>query len=131
MVGVWSTEDLNNDGEPDGTFQRWLVSRVNEADAEVPTLPSADQAVALDGQVYASSDSDNFALLVGSGSVSADPSRPDSFPAVVGELKTIPASAQNSGGKYAWWVGDEGGKARFDTLDPFSFQEVPGYEEAA
>ncbi|MGB0372447.1 MAG: hypothetical protein ACPGN3_14025 [Opitutales bacterium] len=131
LVGVWSTEDLDNNGEPDGTFQRWLVSRVNYEDAEMENLPTLAQPIAFAGQNYNSTDPVNYAVLVGSGSVMSDPSRPNSFPGVVGELKSLPASKQNAGGKYAWWVGDEGSKARFDMLDPFAFQEVPGYEASA
>ena len=66
----------------------------------------------------------DYALLVGSGSVAPNPSEPSRIPAVVAALKPI-----TSGGRYAWWVGDEGVKARVDALDPYAFDLNTSGEE--
>jgi hypothetical protein len=130
LVGVWSSEDLDGDGAADGQFQRWLVSRVSDADARDIALGTQSQPVALNGDRFVSTD-DDFVVLVGSGSVESDSTRPGSIPAVVGELKPIVADGSATSGRYGWWVGDEGSKARFNLLDPFAFDELEDDDSSA
>jgi hypothetical protein len=129
LVGVWSSEDLDEDGTADGDFQRWLVSRQNVIEARNIGLGASPQPVDFDGERFVSTD-DRFALLVGSGSVELDPSRPGSMPAVVAEMKPILGTSGSLSGQYAWWIGDEGSKTRFDLLDSFAFDELSTYDSS-
>ncbi|NQY32400.1 MAG: hypothetical protein HRT56_04450, partial [Coraliomargarita sp.] len=63
LVGVWSSEDRDGDGQADGDFQRWLVSRVDDADSRDIALVAVAQPVRLDGDQYVST-SDDFVVLV-------------------------------------------------------------------
>lgn len=115
LVGAWDASDQDNDGVADGSFVRWLVSSLEPADTSNADFINAVMPITYDGSQYLATNSD-YALLVGSGSVAPNPSDPSRMPAVVAALKPI-----NSGGRYAWWVGDEGVKARVDLLDPYAF----------
>jgi len=115
LVAVWDASDQDNDGVADGSFVRWLVSSLETADTSNADFINAVMPITYDGSQYLATNSD-YALLVGSGSVAPNPSDPLRMPAVVAALKPI-----NSGGRYAWWVGDEGVKARVDALDPYAF----------
>tara|TARA_B110000285_G_scaffold96918_1_gene110579 strand:+ start:127 stop:3924 length:3798 start_codon:yes stop_codon:yes gene_type:complete len=115
LVAVWDASDQDNDGVADGSFVRWLVSSLETADTSNADFINAVMPITYDGSQYLATNSD-YALLVGSGSVAPNPSDLLRMPAVVAALKPI-----TSGGRYAWWVGDEGVKARVDALDPYAF----------
>lgn len=119
LVGVWSSEDVNGDG----TFQRWLVSRANPSETENISFISNPMAIKSDGSAYYSTAADHV-VLVGRGSVAQDPNHPD-YPndpmqGVVAQKKAITDSNNQTSGNYAWWVGDEGGKAKINQIDPYS-----------
>ena len=115
LVAVWDASDQDNDGVADGSFIRWLVSSLEPADTSNADFINEVMPITYDGSQYLATNSD-YALLVGSGSVAPNPSEPSRMPAVVAALKPI-----TSGGRYAWWVGDEGVKARVDALDSYAF----------
>jgi len=60
-------------------------------------------------------DSAPAVLLVGAATV--DPSAPED--AVVAPLVAVESEAGDTVGRYAWWVGDESVKVRFNLTDPF------------
>jgi hypothetical protein len=120
-----SLEDRRADGsyDPKSEALRWLVSRKNH------DSPSPDPAVALS--------ENESVLLVGPGSVSN----------ALEEVRagSVKVSRENEiSGRYAWWIGDEGSKARFDLIEPTSglaktqpwlspaqsgIGVIPGYEQ--
>lgn len=113
LVGVWSSEDVDNDGLPDGTFQRWLVSRADPAEARKVDFVSNPMEIKVVGDSYDSTAADH-AILVGGGSVAQDPDRPTVIQGVVAQKKSITGGDNQTDGSYAWWVGDEGVKARIN-----------------
>ena len=64
LVGVWSSVDGDADGLPDGTFQRWLVSRQNEADTKAINFVDTPMPISVTGNAYTSTDP-NYVVLVG------------------------------------------------------------------
>ncbi len=98
-VGAWSSEDAEENGQPDGDFLTWFVSRP-ESD------PLADYAE-ISGDVPASSE--DWVQMVGVGSVEDDPDMDVFVPRV-----EIASDTGDLKGYYGWWVSDEGVKARVD-----------------
>jgi hypothetical protein len=102
-VGAWSSEDADADNVPDGQFIDWLVSdplgpggSYNQIQEDTPV---GDQ---------------DWVSMVGAGSV--DPVN-DASDVVFAQRIEIPDSAATAAGHYAWWVGDEGVKARVNQLN--------------
>jgi hypothetical protein len=65
-------------------------------------------------------------LLVGPGTAGDDPAGYAVAPLVDIESAGIPGlSGSNRVGRYAWWIGDEGVKARYDLPDPYIANATP------
>ncbi len=118
LVGVWSSEDANGDGSPDGNFVRWLVSRADSADAKEITMVETAMPIAESGGVYTAGD--DYELLVGGGSVAQNSLYPTVMQGVVAEKRDLLDAQGTTVGRYAWWVGDEGVKANANQIDPYS-----------
>jgi hypothetical protein len=128
LVGVWSAVDETGaaDGGPDdradGEFLRWLVSRKDLSDAEAIGLVNTAQPIAFvsDGADGRYTSPDSHVVLVGSGSTAptnpADPN--EEMRGVVAEKREVLGPNDQVVGKYAWWVGDEGAKAKINIIDP-------------
>jgi Arc/MetJ-type ribon-helix-helix transcriptional regulator len=85
----------------------WLVSG-GESQPILPDSPRA--AIGANGEV---SSPDDAVLLVGPGSVGpATPETVEDYVAV--PLVSIPGRGRIPGGRYGWWVGDEGVKTRYN-----------------
>lgn len=117
LVGVWSSEDTNNDGRPDGTFQRWLVSRQDVTQTKAIDFVDTDMPIAISGNAYTSTDS-NYVVLVGAGSTEQNTGQPNTTQGVVAQKKQIISNTDSVTGNFAWWVGDEGVKAKINLIDP-------------
>lgn len=123
LVGVWSSEDTDGDGQPDGAFQRWLVSNDDDnaatpdAKADSVNFVTLARPVANDGSGGYTVTNPDFVALVGAGSVAEnDPGQ--SPQAVVAQKLSILSENDQSAGNYAWWVGDNGVKATITQADP-------------
>jgi len=93
-TGVWDSSSFDETDPTNKPFLRWLVSG-----EDVSAL--ADPA-----RVGAASAGD-LVTVVGTGS------------AGMGREVDVEKEQLDSGRSFAWWVGDEGVKARFDSLDPY------------
>lgn len=120
LVGVWSSEDNNGDGKPDGNFVRWLISNDDanstaSSKTDSLTFISTDRPVLNKSSGEYSVTSPDYVTLVGAGSVAqSDPLQ--SPQAVVAQKLPIQNHSGNASGKYAWWVGDEGLKVRANLI---------------
>jgi len=91
---------------PEAALKRWLVSG-GEA---MPVDPAgATIGLAADGTVTSP---ETTVVLVGSGSAGSTAQAVDDFVAV--PLVRVPANGKHPGGRYGWWVGDEGVKTRYN-----------------
>lgn len=112
-TGVWSSDPAVSEVD---RFIRWLVSSSDdlaEAGVHTEAWSGTVQPVTNVGNAYSvtAGNKDQYVLLVGNGSVAAELDDPQSINAVVAEK--LPYTMPNgAGGKYAWWVGDEGVKAK-------------------
>lgn len=118
-VGVWRSDDLNADGLGDGAFEGWLVSRSDSSQNKAISMVDSAQPIQEVGGSYIATDMDSVIMLAG-GSVSPDPDEPDRMSGVVAEKKVIQSNVNQTLGSYAWWVGDEGVKARINVVDASS-----------
>jgi hypothetical protein len=125
LVGVWSSEDGDGDGEPDGDFVRWLVSHDDESAASADEKSDSVNFVTLarpvetDGSGSYTVTNPDFVALVGEGSVAQnDPGQ--SPQAVVAQKLPILSDSSSAAGNYAWWVGDNGVKATITQADPYA-----------
>jgi len=100
-TGVWDSETFHETDPTQKKFAGWLVSGI-EADALTRVESITD---AFTGETV---------QVVGTGSV-----------AVGDEVVVEKVPVSNSNLEFAWWVGDEGVKARFDQLDPYRGSAVP------
>lgn len=120
LVGVWSTEDNDGDGKPDGNFVRWLISNDDanstaSSKTDSLTFISTDRPVINKLSGGYSVTKPDYVALVGAGSVAqSDPLQ--SPQAVVAQKLPIQGHSGNTSGKYAWWVGDEGIKVRANLI---------------
>jgi Tfp pilus assembly protein PilX len=135
LVGVWSSEDADGDGQPDGAFQRWLVSNDDDnaatpdAKADSVNFVTLARPVANDGSGGYIVTNPDFVALVGAGSVAQnDPGQ--SPQAVVAQKRSILSENDQSAGNYAWWVGDNGVKATITQADPYASGQRTGTEWA-
>ncbi|MBK1789965.1 hypothetical protein JIN82_02215 [Persicirhabdus sediminis] len=101
-VGVWSSEDNDNDGNPDGEFEGWLVSRDSNA------MQNGFQYTDIHSSAPSVADT-SWAEMVGIGS--ADIQSDDRAQVMAPKVQVNNNMGLHSG-NYAWWVGDEGVKAR-------------------
>jgi hypothetical protein len=122
LVGVWSAEDNDDDDRADGEFLRWLVSRADRTEAEQIGMVNAEQPIAFvaegDDSYYSSPDT--HVVLVSTGSTFptdlSDANEP--MRGVAAEKREVRGDGDQVVGKYAWWVGDEGAKAKINMIDP-------------
>ncbi len=125
-TGVWRNSNLTTANTeiytktPSPTHLHWLVSG-NELSA-TPKFNPASKAfiVAGDGSV---SDPETAVVLVGPGSVgSGSANAADNYVAVpLVEMSMSGTPGADAPGRYAWWIGDEGVKAKLNqTPDPLS-----------
>ena len=109
-TGVWNSDPSIPAAD---RFMQWLVSSSdNQAAQGVHTEAWSNTGQPVDsGAAYSVSagSEEDFVLLVGNGAV--DAASASSIQAVVAE-KIAYSNSNASGGKYAWWVGDEGVKAK-------------------
>jgi Tfp pilus assembly protein PilX len=118
-TGVWRNSNLINPGidiytkTPSPTHLQWLVSG-NEVGATPQFTPAASAfSVSADGSV---ADPESAVLMVGPGSVGDSSSAAaDNYVAVpLVEIAANGPAATAAPGRYAWWIGDEGVKAKFN-----------------
>jgi len=115
-TGVWTNSrpaDEIYTRTPSPTFVQWLVSG-NGGRAASPAVTPASPSVAVgkDGSTH-----DATAVLVGRGSVGAPGSADNLERYVSAPILPIAAPAGSTPkalGRYAWWIGDEGVKARIN-----------------
>lgn len=112
-TGVWSSDSTI---PVTNRFMQWLVSSSDNNSGQgiyTEAWCNIAQPIAYDDSAYSVSAANvaDYVLLVGNGSVASAPTDAQSIQAVVAEK--IPYSMSNGAeGKYAWWVGDEGVKAK-------------------
>ncbi len=120
-TGVWKNSNTTTPGTeiytktPSPTLLQWLVSG-NETSATPKNTPASGAfSVAADGSV---SDPKTSVLLVGPGTVdSTSATAADSYvTAPLVEISNAASSGSGSQGRYAWWIGDEGVKARINMV---------------
>ncbi len=116
-TGVWRNSNITNPGveiytkTPSPAHLQWLVSG-NESAANSPLKPSAQQfSVSADGSV---SDSGAGVLLVGPGTAGGNTTNAADQFVVAPYVEVADATGTKPAGRYAWWIGDEGVKARID-----------------
>lgn len=116
-TGVWRNSNVTNPGveiytkTPSPTHIQWLVSG-NEISASPVYNPSSQaMTVSSDGSV---SDPKTTVLMVGPGTAGGGLAN-DSDNFVAAPYVEVAAPAGSAlAGRYAWWIGDEGVKARID-----------------
>ncbi len=136
-TGVWENANQNNPGTtiytrtPTARHRKWLISG-NETNLGTNAFTPANKAFALkqDGGV---SDSRKAVVLVGKGTA-GDPA-PDTLDRYVSaplvEIADDSPSAKNPAGRQAWWIGDEGVKAKLNLSTPFNNQGDATYPSLA
>jgi hypothetical protein len=72
--------------------------------------------ISVSGNGYTSTNP-NYAVLVGGGSTEQDPTTPNVMQGIVAEKRDVTGYNSQSTGKFAWWVGDEGAKAKINLID--------------
>ena len=112
-TGVWSSDPAVPEAD---RFMQWLVSSSDNNSGQgihTEVWSSIAQPIADDGSAYSVSvaKAADYVLLVGNGSVASAPTDTQSIQAVVAE-KLAYSMLNGVEGKYAWWVGDEGVKAK-------------------
>lgn len=127
-TGVWRNSNLTNPGidiytrTPSPTHLQWLVSG-NESSANPAFNPSSpDFSVSGDGSV---SDPSTAVVLVGPGSVGSASSAADNYVAV----PLVEMEAEGNRGRYAWWIGDEGVKTKFNRNPAMPEDAVENYHD--
>ncbi|MGB0372199.1 MAG: hypothetical protein ACPGN3_12770 [Opitutales bacterium] len=113
LVGVWNSDFNSNEY---GNFIQWLVSREEPSEVTNASFATFDMPISYASEDYVST-SDDYAVLVGSGSVDQDLQRPALTQGVVAEKVLMDVEGIN---KFAWWVGDEGAKAKVNKVDPYA-----------
>lgn len=119
-TGVWRNSSANPLQEiftttPSPNLQQWLISGNESRTATDRIIPAdATYAVGNEGEV---SDTRRAVLLVGPSSAAGNaPNAADRY--VAAPLVEIRETATNQvAGRYAWWVGDEGVKARINSTE--------------
>ena len=129
-TGVWKNSNTTNPRvdiytkTPSPTFQQWLISG-NETGSELLTPSSTICALSSDGRV---SDPEKAVVLVGRNSA-GDPSTQTLAEYVAAPLVEITAANGKETGRYGWWVGDEGVKAKLNI--PRSIEPSDSYASLA
>ena len=135
-TGVWENSNSTNPGTtiytrtPAPAFRKWLISgNYGGATTNEYTPATNSMAVGSDGKA---SDSEKAVVLVGAktiGSSSGDSLEHFVSAPMVG-IAAASATADHPAGRHAWWIGDEGVKAKLNMTD-----DTPGndltYEKLA
>lgn len=138
-TGVWQNNNTTNPGTliytrtPVPQHRKWLISGNEFGAAGSNAYTPADQQVAVggDGSV---SDSTKAVLLVGKGTAG------DANPDTVGRYVSAPlveiaadegSSSRYASGRQAWWIGDEGVKAKMNLRSPFDRNDDATYNSLA
>lgn len=152
-TGVWGNKAAPENvftAQPEPVLLRWLISgnengpAINVAAdghilaptaAVAQTFAPAQPVVNASGGALAATASaqDDFTvdgepgkLLLGPGSAGDDPTGYVVAPLVNIESAQVPGmSGTQRVGRYAWWIGDEGVKARYDLPDPYIANKTP------
>jgi hypothetical protein len=131
---VSTVADTPADANPVATLQSWLVSGNEATNTFLPTNAPSGLTVdsgATDDTILGAADSDYpsgrpYRILVGKNttgaSASADLDRFVTAPQVPIKSTSAPGlgGASTTIGNYAWWVGDEGVKARANLIDSYA-----------
>jgi Tfp pilus assembly protein PilX len=135
-TGVWTNSNTANPGTtiftrtPAPTFRKWLVSGNYGGGTTNEYTPAGNgMAVGSDGKV---SDPEKAVVLVGTktiGSSSGD-SLEHFVSAPLVEIAATSATAKHPAGRHAWWIGDEGVKAKLNMTDDTSGSDLT-YEQLA
>lgn len=127
-TGVWKNRDQPNliyTRTPAPQQLQWLVSG-NETAPNTFTPATSTCGLKADGSV---GDSKTAVVLVGAktaGNKTSDPSYYVSAPLV--DIFGSGTSATKKTGRYGWWVGDEGVKAKINLVAPYKANEVATYQ---
>ena len=105
-VGVW---------DQNGDFNSWLVSRTGNDAARIRMIQE-DLPITF-GEGNYNVKSSEYALLLGKKSV-VEKEQGKEIQGVACQKKSL---GDSSNGKYAWWIGDEGVKAKLNVTDPYSY----------
>lgn len=127
-TGVW--ENTNKPEEifkitPSPTLLGWLVSGSELADATSAPTP-ADTIASVDGEGGVS-DPKKAVVLVGANTVGPASNNLDHFVAVP-LINILRKTGDAPSGSYAWWIGDEGVKARLNSPAPYGADQLATYE---
>lgn len=123
-TGIWKNRDLADVNFPQLIYTKtpspelvgWLISG-NEAQPNLVTPATPAHGLSADGKV---ADDKKTVVLVGAktaGNETADPTHYVSAPLV--DIMGSGASSTKTIGRYGWWVGDEGVKAKFNLVAPY------------
>jgi Tfp pilus assembly protein PilX len=135
-TGVWRNSNLNNPGidiytkTPSPILLQWLVSG-NEPGAAPRFTPAAGAfSVSADGSV---ANPESAVLMVGPGSAGGSSSAAaDNYVAVpLVEIAANGTAGTTSPGRYAWWIGDEGVKAKLNRTPSDSINQPVSYPTLA
>lgn len=119
-TGVWKNSNITTPGlevyktTPNPTFVKWLVSG-NDSSA-TPILPS-DSAYAVDSS-GAVTDAKKAVILAGKSTVGTGAAGLDRH-VVVPLVQVMGKDPSKPSGRYGWWVGDDGVKARINISKTF------------
>ncbi len=137
-TGVWNNANTANPGTtiytrtPAPAFRKWLVSG-NESIPAGSTggyNPSTDDLTA--GQDGNANDPEKAAVLVGSGTVGEGGDSLDRYvTAPMVEIADASSQANHPMGRHAWWIGDEGVKAKLNMAEASNSSGDLTYEKLA
>jgi len=136
-TGVWSNANSTNPGTtiytrtPTPAHRKWLISGNENSGSSSAYTPANEQvAVGSNGNV---TNSKTAVVLVGKGTV-GEPA-PDTLDRFVSaplvEIADDKPSARNPAGRQAWWIGDEGVKAKLNLSSPFDPNDEATYPSLA
>jgi hypothetical protein len=127
-TGIWKNRDSPTQiytQTPEPELIQWLVSG-NEAIPKKITPASVEGALKADGTI---NDPKKQVILAGGNSAGNKTTNPSYY--VSAPLVNIAGTGSLSSktvGRYAWWVADEGVKAKFNLTAPYSSNSVAKYE---
>jgi len=140
-TGVWRNSTLTAAGAtipatdiftktPAPTHLQWLVSGNDSGVSPAITPSAAAYSVQADGSV---ADPQTAVVLAGPQSVgAASPTAIQNYvTAPLVNISTTKAGSTKTTGRYAWWIGDEGVKAKFNRSAPAAATQAATYETLA
>ncbi|QJE98720.1 hypothetical protein [Luteolibacter luteus] len=137
-TGVWQNANVTNPGtliytrSPVPQHRKWLISGNEVGAPGSNAYTPGDQQVSVEGDGSVR-DTSRAVVLVGKGTAGdANPetvSRYVSAPLV--EIASDNPSSRNAAGRHAWWIGDEGVKAKMNLRSPFDRNNDANYRSLA